>query len=744
MWRKPFRERWKSNVNTEAHPGSALAALRSLRNKPSGGGGGGCGGGGGGGGDDHGGGGGDDDHGGGGGGGGDPFRGGPGAEENSPPFRGGASSGAGEAEPFRGGPGEDDGEGVSSGEEDAAGGGGEEEPLRVGERGAAGGARHASVESELLDIFARHSVSLSAMEDVTSLLKRCGGYTAQELPTFKSIHLRAVKEVPIVRIDYEWRDDVTGAYTFEEGKDKIPRAVTSDRERSLIFSLSYVSVGEIVKFHKSLNPNHDTSRCSVAADNVPVTRSKPQSFDVLSISFPNCKNTYPVRIFLAEEKIQYDLPRNLQVLLDELEEEQIKLEFVVADLPKKSKLVCLQNCGGYYSCGYCLIKGKHSELSKTVAYPFSHDQPHRTLEDTLTILNDPRFEEWCQRGNHTTEERKGWRGRSPLLRVEGFDIINDVPVDCLHNLHLGVVRRTFHRTFDTGQKIRGMRRQRQKLDQFNRMYPRQPSTGEQTRKPRVFCVFWKGTEYRSLITAHFPFVLSILAEHPDPQKELLRDIWALLGYLSHVLTGDTAKYERAELILPAQDAMHEFGRLYEEYFGWEFCNYNCHLFLHCLEVRQKFGDISRVSAYESEGMYQYLLRSFRAGTQSVSKQGLQNVYLSFQSSHHLCQFQLKFAAKESGKSQNNFVYTNGFNMWKIENVAHEEKMLAAVQVTAQPFLYTTSAGTVIPFGEIGVFEGPLLVTNERKQIAFASVCGKVISNNEYIVCLAERPLTDGN
>lgn len=606
------------------------------------------------------------------------------------------------------------------------------------EDAAVGPGPQGSVSKDLLALYTSHNLSGSAMEGVLELVRK---HALQDLPSFKTLKARAVKELPQVEMDFEYVHLATNQIIMKQCQSQVPHEISRNtRLYKLRYIVSYLSFRDIWEFHLTRHPG-TPPQVILSSDNVPISNSGGKSFDIISVEFPHCKDVYPLRIFQPFQNVKCNVLRNLAIVLEEICHCNVELLHLVADLPKKASLVGIKQCGGFHSCQYCEERGVRSAAALTTVYPLDGNAPLRTHTRVKEIVDNPQFEEWTRQPERHEGDLLGLKARSPLLDVPGFDIVHDCPTDPLHNLHLGVARRLFSRTFMTpGPGIKAFMRRRQKLDRFDSQFPQCKVTSEQTRKPRAFSAFWKGSEFKSLTVTHFPLLLQILEHHPDPKRKLLQDIWCLFGYLSHFLLNDFTH----ELSLSPEDAMAEFCKAYEEYLGKDQLHFNVHLFSHSLLVHQRFGSLATVSAYSSENMYQVLLRCYAAGTSSVGKQALQNIMLRYQGSQHKCRPGLKFRDKETQRTQDNFVFQDGFRVWKVTKVDLEEKELSAVEIVGEPFNYICASGTQVPLHEIGVWKSPFTTGHAVKKIKFGDVSGKVVKEASYMVCLGKSVLQESS
>lgn len=618
--------------------------------------------------------------------------------------------------------------GDGDGEDDSDGG---------GEQGNDSEVEEPDVYSQVMELYTSHHLSNSAMEDIVRLLNSNSGNT-EVLPTFKTMKSKELLDIPQINIDFEFLDLDTSQIVLKAKQDCIPRKFREDTTKyKMRYSLTSVSFADTVNFHKS---RHGAiNEVVISSDNLPINNSGGRSFDLLSVEFTGCRTVYPLRIFQPFLPIKFDVLKNLGQVLEEIKATGITVRAVVADLPKKASLLGIKQCGAYFSCFHCEIRGAHSAEAGTVVYSLTETAPRRTHEKMLETANNPDFSAMCKNPDIWEEVLLGMNSRSPLLDLPNFDIIENSPTDHMHNLHLGVARRLFSRTFQVSAgRIRGFNRRRQSVEEFDEAFRKCKVPGEQTRKPRTFSPFWKASEFRCLTIMHFPIILAVLEHHPDNESDLLRDIWCLLSYIAHIVVRD----EVPPLSLSPQNAMDAFCKVYEQYLGQHQLHYNVHLFKHTLAVHEKFGSLCTVSAYSSEAMYQELLKSFAAGTNSVGKQAMNNLFLKYKSQRHKCQRDLQFRTAETRRTADNHIYIQNHKVFQICEVRKQSRELVGVQVVGSPYIHHLNCGSIVDFSELGVTKPPFRTLSHRETIPFSRVEGKAIREESYMVCVPKIVLRE--
>ena len=596
----------------------------------------------------------------------------------------------------------------------------------------------------LLLIYATHNTTVQTMEDVVRLFRRLiqgilvhgGAAWSAPLPSFQTMKRKAKQASPPIMIDYEFTNKGNGQAVSEEKQLSVPLHIVADRDSfGLVYTFAYVQLSDLIQFHRQQHPNHE-DQVILAFDNVPVNKSSGESFDIASVQFPSCHRVYPYRVFHGVKGVKLEQFRNLRLIMRELLDLGVSVKHIIADLPKRAALMGLRQHGGYYACSNCLVPGEYSPTAGTMYYPVDRAWPPRTAHQMQEITDQREFPALAQNADKHREVLLGMRDRTPLFDLPDFDVIQQIPIDEMHNIFLGVVRKLMHRTFQTGESSRGQKEPRMALAKFNSWYGRCKVPTEQTRKTREFSSFWKASEYRCLILMHFPVMLITLQSHPSSRKKILMDIWASLMFVVLYVHGEV----RDNLVPVVRQAMDVFKHSYTDYFGPSSLNLNCHLFSHLVDVHEELGDLNRVSAIASESLYQTFLKCFKAGTRTVSAQAMSNVYLKYQLTH-ACQRQLRHTTEENFRTQDNYIFTEQYRVYRVITV--NETTLLCHEVIGNPFVYRSSNGTRLSFTDFGTFKGPFSENDCAVNIPVDCLRGKALINKHYCVCVPKATLLGG-
>ena len=135
-------------------------------------------------------------------------------------------------------------------------------------------ARYGELGAELVNLYARHTVSQAAMEEIIALFRKAPYEEIKTLPTFKTLRQNELVNIPPAVIDYAVRNDNGGGHVTEYSDEmSVPRRLLSQGHK-LLWTLTRVSLRDILAFHRGLHAGAEAeSRCSIAADNVPLCKN---------------------------------------------------------------------------------------------------------------------------------------------------------------------------------------------------------------------------------------------------------------------------------------------------------------------------------------------------------------------------------------------------------------------------------------------------------------------------------------
>lgn len=262
---------------------------------------------------------------------------------------------------------------------------------------------------------------------------------------------------------------------------------------------------------------------------------------------------------------------------------RVQVRCVIADAPARSFIKACNPYNAYYGCDKCVIKGKWNRKVVFVDV----DCPLRTDDD---------FKEQRFIHHHT--------GISPFLEL-GLGMVSQFPIDYLHCVLLGVMRRLIHvwlkgdmREHRIGPKaVRIINLRMKDIARF--------SPEEFSRKSRSISEIdtWKATELRTFLLYIGPAVLK------DQLSPLKFRHFLFFHFAIYVFVSNKARkrvwFEMAERCIRkfVADAAH----IYDQ----SLMTYNFHALCHLPEDVKTFGKLDNFSAFPFENSLQVLKKMLR-------------------------------------------------------------------------------------------------------------------------------------
>lgn len=257
---------------------------------------------------------------------------------------------------------------------------------------------------------------------------------------------------------------------------------------------------DVIDIHGRVCPRFDVPELQLSVDGIQECRSNSVSMDVYSVKMTNCRNIYPLTIVRPLHKFRIDYKPLLTKILKSLHDCQCIIKTFIGDNPKRAIIREALNHASKYACEYCMSKAVlYSEQnSKTVLEKKMNELKIKQLkkkinklqnipgtsmqnkEEEIAFINEliedlkqkikesPKKQSHCvwpeststgqlrtkqnileivdaleanEASQFTADDAKGFVGRSLLLDIDYFDFVGGVPVEYMHGVCLGVVKR---------------------------------------------------------------------------------------------------------------------------------------------------------------------------------------------------------------------------------------------------------------------------------------------------------------
>ena len=545
---------------------------------------------------------------------------------------------------------------------------------------------------------------------------------------------------------------------------------------------------DIIQIHKNVCPNFE-NRIKISVDGVSEAKSNSVSLDIYSSKFNKCRYIYPHRIVRPLKKQYVDNNEQFRRFLTDICDNSTHIDSLIADNLKRAVLKKCLNHSSLHPCEYCFAKGVkfsykapksvNSDKSKklirvkmknlenlndpeskntfkllkqllldleddrtennrkmTIWPPSTANAESRTKNRILEIVSLIENQEEGDNDPPSRDELKGVVGRSLLLDIDYFDLVNDSPTEYMHLACLGVVKRLTELTFNVGlNRTRITKRKLSSTKQFNALMALTKVLFEFSRRSRDldFSVY-KAEEFRNLILFFFPHVLSCIEEDA---KE--RELWLYLAFMLRSCTLPDNEYFNVN-VNSIKMCCTKFYKLFEKLFGGSNCSYSIHvLCCHLLQIRL-LGPLTETSAFIFESFYGEIRNAFTPGTPSSLQQIFENILLKRSLCVHSCQKSIHLSNYDTALQCNSLIYTyidEDINIYKILDVMADDIVCNPQGKFECNFQETPE----LSWSSVGVFnKGP--TSDEIIKIPQKTVAGKVLKVGSYLITCPENLLKE--
>ena len=441
----------------------------------------------------------------------------------------------------------------------------------------------------------------------------------------------------------------------------------------IILYTFYLQVSDIKDIHAIICPSyHDFQMTHVqySLDGVQESKSSAISIDAHTINIKNCRNIYPLRCIKPFNRIKYDEQSNIKCVLNDLNNNHCIMDFAVCDNPKRSILRNALSHSSLYACEYCESSAKPYVCQETSTQVNEHIQELAVqisdLEEQLNtndndeqaiiieqLINELRTKQTTERkkikhqhivwpsdtmfGSLRTinsimristaiatqrnsdeeseelsrEERVGIVGTSILLHQPNFNMLNCLPVEYMHSVCIGVVKRLLELTFKVGVSRPTLSTRKLTSPKFyNDLICQVRVPREFSRRGRHLDLsVMKAQEMRNIVLFFFPLIVQCIDDNYAPEQSL----WLLLGYMIRACIIPNNEFENVSKD-EIKHCCNLFYKTYETVHGQKQCSYSIHVVCsHLLQIRGKHP-LTTTSAFKFESYYSEMKQCFQPGT----------------------------------------------------------------------------------------------------------------------------------
>jgi len=281
----------------------------------------------------------------------------------------------------------------------------------------------------------------------------------------------------------------------------------------------------------------------------------------------------------------------------------VKISYFICDAVAKAYITCTVGHMGYCSCTKCHEEGTY--INKRMCFPNTNH---------LKLRTDIDYRSKAQEDHHT--------GTSLLEQIPNLDMIKSFPLDPMHLIYLGVVKKLIVNLWCFGNPPVKLSSKNITDISFNLINQAKNIPVEFNRKPRSLLEAkrWKATEFRQFVLYTGPVVL----------KRILNNA-RYINFLSlHVAITILASSKYSYFIDYASDLLLYFVNTFKILYGAENISHNVHNLLHLSEHVRVYGPLDNFSAFPFENYLQSILKTIRKNekplAQIIKRKSEQNSY----------------------------------------------------------------------------------------------------------------------
>ncbi|XP_046408227.1 uncharacterized protein LOC124172778 isoform X2 [Ischnura elegans] len=351
--------------------------------------------------------------------------------------------------------------------------------------------------------------------------------------------------------------------------------------------MSFISSNPKLKFK-------DNITVSVNIDGVPLTNSSG------SCLWPilGCVDPYNA-IFVIGAYHGFEKPHDVNCYLEDFVKEavdltsngiqhnghylQFSIEKIICDSPAKAFILKVKSHSGYSSCSKCTVEGEYRE--RRVCFP----GPRAPKRSDLAFVN------------HVDDSYH--LGTSALERIPNLGLVTNVPLDYMHLVCLGVMRKMIYQWLSGKLSVRLQHKYTVKISTSleENIKPFVPKEFARKARSLKFVQQWKATEFRQFLLYSGPVALKSVLNY-----DLYLNFLTLHVAIRILCCKSLLKYRgyAGELL---EYFVLSFGQLY----GQHNVSHNVHCLLHLVDDVEKFGQLDNFSAFKFESYLHILKRSLR-------------------------------------------------------------------------------------------------------------------------------------
>ena len=554
-----------------------------------------------------------------------------------------------------------------------------------------------------------------------------------EMQSYDTLERKLKAALPSPTVHWRVRNMATGKIYCGRGKAFPEKKFRNKRLYETLCIWTRVHLKDLIRFHAGQHPQADfivdgkinfrKVHFNFTYDGIPNGKSSPDNLNVMGIQFRGCKQVYIPCVRVARRREIKNLSKFLDRFVQQCLTLGVHVDFFLADAPMRSFIKCLKGHAGRFSCEYCEAMGEC--VHKKICYPRSTmNQRKRTHGQWVGQVEELER----RRIDDRVDNVVGVTGRSPLLKLPGFDMIKSAPSDPLHRDWLGICKSTLWRNTVGISKAGVMSATGKRIaDRVGEVYRKLSLPTEFSHRARpIDYANYKGHEWKSMTVSTFPTICEVVEEEID---HATAHVWLLFVYLVLVYSGPQWAMDKiGENYL---QVLHEL--LYEQFedaFGQQSCSFNWHAFSHMADIR-KSGTSTQISTEVYESAYGEVQVAYRSGTRNIGLQIVTNMMVKRMTHQQGKGCQNHFAIQPRTKDvryDDSIVMDEMYNYYRV--VAVEEDLIAVRKIETGP--WNSPVDSNLPMHLAGVFKY-IGTMDTESLLRRENVCGKAIVTEDNVI-----------
>lgn len=355
----------------------------------------------------------------------------------------------------------------------------------------------------------------------------------------------------------------------------------------------------LTKIDSQLLRDVDEIILKVCSDGVPKFKDSPSQLMPINGEIVNLQQIplFTIMMYVGETKPCVDLyfrdfaAEAIQLMKDGVlvSTSRIRKPFSVllfcGDAPQRAYMTATKGHTAKHGCHCCDVVAK--KINNRLTYP--------------TFKGNPRTDESYSLRTHPDHHQPEFLNKPTILESSGFGMVTQVPVEDLHLIHLGVIRK-FMKQIVTGDCnfVVSQNHYNEMNEKILSLYPCIPRA-EFARKPRSlkYVHKWKATEGR-LFCLYIGMIV-LKDSVPNGVYEHFLHLACACRLISTVNARANADV--------ADTLLERYVRNFPAIYGEDRSSSNVHNLLHICEYVRRYGNVNVFSAYRNEN-YNQQLQSF--------------------------------------------------------------------------------------------------------------------------------------